>query len=225
MITLAEVKKYYGARCALDIPALTIMPGERLALIGPNGAGKSTLLRLIAGVIQPEEGVVRLDGIARGEIGYLPQKPYGFDLSVLKNVELALDGENDVKARALDALERVGLKHLAKARGSRLSGGETQRMALARIIAKKRKLLLLDEPTAGADIRAVDRLERALEAYLDESGCALVFSSHAPAQAQRLSTRTIALDGGVISEQGETDQVLKNPQSEATRLFLRHWNL
>lgn len=225
MITLANVKKYYGARCALNIPALTIMPGERLALIGPNGAGKSTLLRLIAGVIHPEEGVVRLEGIAHGEIGYLPQKPYGFDLSVQKNVELALDGETDAKQRALEALERVGLSHLAKARGSRLSGGETQRMALARIISKKRKLLLLDEPTAGADIRAVDLLERTLEAYLEETGCALVFSSHAPAQALRLSKHTIALDDGVISEQGETERVLKSPQSEATRLFLRHWNI
>ena len=225
MIALTGVKKYYSARCAIDIPALTIEPGGRLALIGPNGAGKSTLLRLIAGVIRPEEGVIRLDGIARGEIGYLPQKPYGFDLSVQKNVELALDGEQDAKKLALYALERVGLAHLAKARGSRLSGGETQRMALARVIARKRKLLLLDEPTAGADIRAVDRLERTLGDYLEESGCTLVFSSHAPAQALRLSTRTVALDGGIISEQAETERVLRQPQTEATRLFLRHWNL
>jgi ABC-type sulfate/molybdate transport systems ATPase subunit len=146
-------------------------------------------------------------------------------LSVQKNVELALSGERDAKTRAREALARVGLLHMASARGSRLSGGETQRMALARVIAKRRTLLLLDEPTASADIRAIDHMERALADYLEQTGCTLVFSSHAPAQALRLSTRVVALDTGTISEQGETERVLRAPQSEPTRLFLRHWNL
>jgi ABC-type sulfate/molybdate transport systems ATPase subunit len=225
MIELVKVKKFYGARCALDVPALSIKPGERLALIGPNGSGKSTLLRLIAGVIRPEEGVIRLDGISRGEIAYLPQKPYGFDLSVRKNVELALDGAEDAKERACAALELVGLSHLQKESGSRLSGGETQRMALARVIARPRKVLLLDEPTASADIRAIDQMERVLADYLERTGCALVFSSHAPAQAMRLSTRVAALDDGTISELGRTEQVLRDPKAESTRLFLRYWNI
>lgn len=225
MIELQGVKKFYDARCVLDIPALTIARGERLALIGPNGSGKSTLLRLLAGTIRADEGTVLADATGRGAVGYLPQKPYGFDLSVQKNVELALNGAPDAKARAREALERVGLLHLAKARGSRLSGGETQRMALARIIAKERTLILLDEPTASADIRAVDHMERALTDYLERTSCTLVFSSHAPTQAMRLSTRVVALDDGRISEQGETGRVLRAPQEESTRLFLRHWNI
>ncbi len=225
MIKLTRVKKFYGARCALDIPALAVGTGERLAVIGPNGSGKSTFLRLLAGVISPDEGEIRLDGLTRGQIGYLPQKPYGFDLSVQKNVELALGGEKDAKELARDALEQVGLPHLTKARGSRLSGGETQRMALARIIACPRQLLLLDEPTASADIRAIDRMERVLEDYQARTGCTLIFSSHAPAQALRLSTRVVVLDGGTVSEQGETKRVLRAPQSEPARLFLRHWNM
>lgn len=225
MIEFRQVKKFYCARCALDISALSIDAGEKLALIGPNGSGKSTLLRLLAGTIRPDEGTVRLNGLTRGEIGYLPQKPYAFDLSVLKNVELALAGDKEKTNHAKNALERVGLLHLAGARASRLSGGEAQRMALARVIARPRRLLLLDEPTASADISAIEQIERTLEDYAAETGCALVFSSHAPAQALRLSSRTLALDAGKIGELGETAGVLRRPQAESTKQFLLHWNI
>ncbi len=225
MIELVNVQKRYGARVALDIPAFKINAGERLAVIGPNGSGKSTLLRLFAGVLAPDGGTIDRGNLSRGDIGYLPQKPYAFDMSVLKNVELALEGERDKTRLAQEALERVGLLHLCKARANRLSGGETQRMALARVLAKSRKLLLLDEPTASADIQAIELIERAILDYVDQTGCALVFSSHAPSQAMRLSTRVLALDGGKIGELGETAQVLQNPQAESTRAFLKSWKL
>lgn len=225
MMELVNVQKRYSARVALDIPALTIEPGERLAVIGPNGSGKSTLLRLLAGVLAPDTGTVQTGNFSRGDIGYLPQHPYAFDMSVQKNVELALAGEADKTKIAQAALERVGLLHLAKARANRLSGGETQRMALARVLAKPRKLLLLDEPTASADIAAIEQIERAILDYVAQTGCTLVFSSHAPSQAMRLSTRVLALDGGRIGELGETAQVLQNPQAESTRAFLKSWRL
>lgn len=225
MIHLCNVEKRYGAKIALAIPDLTIEDGERIALIGPNGSGKSTLLRLLAGVIEPDAGANRNGGLSRGEVGYLPQQPYAFDLSVQQNVELALEGEKNRSILARDALERVGLLHLAKARANRLSGGETQRMALARVLARKRKLLLLDEPTASADIQAIERIECAILDYAGETGCTLVFSSHAPSQAMRLSTRVIALDGGAIGEQGDTAAVLNDPQAESTKAFLRSWRL
>ncbi|MEZ4508678.1 MAG: ATP-binding cassette domain-containing protein [Eubacteriales bacterium] len=93
MIELVNVQKRYGARIALDLPLLTIDAGERLAVIGPNGTGKSTLIRLLAGVLAPDAGTVQTGNLPRGEIGYLPQQPYAFDLSVQKNVELALAEE------------------------------------------------------------------------------------------------------------------------------------
>ena len=223
MIEIRDLKQFYDERCVLDIPALQIKRGESLALIGPNGCGKTTLIRLLAGTLAPDRGVVSTGNLPRGAIGYLPQKPYAFDLSVLRNVELALTGEQKSRQLALEALERVGLAHLRHARGNRLSGGELQRMALARLLAKPRSLLLLDEPTASADILATDQIERALEAFRAESGCALVFSSHAPSQAQRLSTRVLALNGGRIGELGETDAVLQHPKEESTRAFLAHW--
>ena len=225
MIHLCNVEKRYGAKIALAIPDLTIVDGERIALIGPNGSGKSTLLRLLAGVIEPDAGANRKGGLSRGEIGYLPQQPYAFDLSVQQNVELALEGEKDRSMHAQDALERVGMLHLAKARANRLSGGETQRMAIARVLAQPRKLLLLDEPTASADIQAIDQIERAIRDYAEQTRCTVIFSTHMPSQAMRLSTRVLALDGGNIGELGETRQVLQEPQAESTQAFLKNWKL
>ena len=223
MIALTGVKKRYDARCVLDIPSLKIAKGERIALIGPNGSGKSTLLRLIAGTLQANEGTISLSEIERKDIAYLPQKPYAFDLSVEQNLLLAPGGLPDQHKLALEVLERVGLLHLCSARGSRLSGGEMQRLALARVIARPHRLLLLDEPTASADIQAVECMERLLMDYAAENSCTLLFSSHAPSQALRLSTRTIVLTDGCIVEDGETRQVLHDPQEPATKLFLQHW--
>ena len=225
MIELSQIQKRYGSRVALELPELTIPVGEKLAFIGPNGSGKSTLLRLLAGVIHAEQGVISLGELGRAEIGYLPQHPYAFDMSVQKNVELALAGEPEKAKLAQAALERVGLSHLTKARANRLSGGETQRMALARVLAKPRKLLLLDEPTASADIRAIDQIERAIFDFVELTKCTLVFSTHMPSQAMRLSTHVLALNDGTIGERGETAQVLQSPQAESTKEFLKNWKL
>ena len=225
MMELVNLQKRYGARVALNLSALSIREGERVALIGPNGSGKSTLLRLLAGIIRADQGSISLGGLSRTQIGYLPQHPYAFDLSVQKNVELALAGEAEKAMLAQAALERVGLLHLAKARANRLSGGETQRMALARVLAWPRKLLLLDEPTASADIQAIDLIQRAILEYVEQTYCTLILSTHMPSQAMRLSTRVLALDGGNIGELGETEQVLQSPQAESTQAFLKNWKL
>lgn len=225
MIELLGIQKSYGERLALDIPTFSFDDGGRYVLVGPNGSGKTTLLRILAGTLRPDAGSIRYGDVKKSEIGYLPQKPYAFDRSVLENVLLALGSGAEAKKSALAALERVGLGHLARARGNRLSGGETQRMALARLIAKPYKVLLLDEPTAAADIQANDLMERALLEYAEKTGCTLIVSSHAPSQAMRLGHTVLALEGGRISEFGSAEQVLQNPQQESTREFLRHWRI
>ena len=225
MIELLGIQKSYGERLALDVPAFSFEVGGRYALVGPNGSGKTTLLRILAGTIKQDTGSIRYGDVKKNEVGYLPQKPYAFDRSVLENVLLALEPGPEAKKSALAALELVGLGHLARAGGNHLSGGETQRMALARLIAKPHKVLLLDEPTAAADIQANDLMERALLAYAEKTGCTLIVSSHAPSQAMRLGQTVLALEGGRIGEFGSAEQVLQNPQKESTREFLRHWRI
>ena len=224
MIDVPALQKTYGGRTVLDVPPLSLVPGERYALLGQNGSGKSTLLKLLSGTLTPDSGAAPTYGIARREIGYLPQSPYAFDLTVLQNVMLPLSGAADARARAEAAIAQLGLTPLLHARGSRLSGGEAQRMALARLLVRPWKLLLLDEPTSSADVLATDLAVRALLAYHTETRCTLLFSSHAPSLARRLGTQAIVLDEGRVAEAGPAADVLSAPRSPAGRALLAYWS-
>lgn len=223
MIELRDISKSYAGRTVLNIPHLIFEPEKRYALIGVNGCGKTTLLRILAGVLKPDTGQVTQ--LPPDNMGYMPQSPYAFSFSVLKNVAIALGQSTGKNQQVLAALKAVGVDHLQHARGSQLSGGETQRMALARMIVKRRSLILLDEPTASADIRGTDKIEKALLDYTTSCNCTLILSTHSPAQALRLVNEVIFLDQGEVVEQGDVQRVLKNPQHEITRSFLDHWKL
>lgn len=225
MIELSNVKKQYRGRTVLDIGALTFRQGGRYAVIGPNGSGKTTLLRILAGALAADEGTITMPESLRVDMGYMPQHPYAFDFSVRRNVQIAFKDQKAGRQPALAALRKVGMESLAAVKGNRLSGGETQRMALARMIAKPRGLLLLDEPTSATDIAGNDLIENALADYYSETGCTLIFATHSPAQAQTLAGQILMLDGGVVVEAGPADQVLLAPQSAITQAFLRHWQL
>ena len=221
--------KTYGSLRVLDIEELSLPKGALVALIGPNGSGKSTLLRLLAGTLAPDAGQILYSEPLSGEdIAYMPQKTYAFRFSVLKNVLLALEGIDKPEAqhRAQEALSQVGLTELAqRRRANTLSGGETQRMAFARMIVRQRKLLLLDEPTSATDIVGNDLVEAALKRFAAQSGCTVLFSTHSPAQAMRLADRVIALHEGHIAEQGPARELLSTPQNADVALFLQHWRL
>ena len=223
MIALQDVLVQYEERVILDIPELHFAEGKRYGLIGENGSGKTTLLRLLAGTLLPTRGQVTR--MAADGMGYMPQTPYAFSFSVLRNVEMALDGEAEREVAAREALRLVGMDGLAHASGSKLSGGEAQRMAFARMIAKPRRLLLLDEPTSSTDIKGTDLIEATLLSYLQSNACTLIFSTHSPAQALRLAEEVIFLDQGRIVEQGLAESVLETPQNERTQLFLAHWRI
>ena len=225
MISIANIKKDYQGRRVLDIDALSFDLGKKYALLGTNGCGKSTLLKIMAGVIKPTEGTVRISFSGSKAVGYLPQTPYGFSFSVLKNILIALDKGPESKKMAEAAIAAVGLSDLSAADASRLSGGETQRMAFARIIALGRKLLLLDEPTAATDLSGVDLMEASLQDYCRAHECTVIFSTHSPAQALRLADEIIFLHQGTIVERGAAKQLLNDPQSEVAQDFLKHWKL
>ena len=226
MIKFEAVKKYYGDRLVLDIPELTLQPGKRYALIGPNGSGKSTLLKLISGALNADEGSILIADEHKKRIGYMPQRPYAYSFSVLKNVAIAVRGKNPAaKELAKTALQNVGMSTLLKARGNTLSGGEAQRMAFARMIVEDRPLILLDEPTSSLDIPGTLLVEQAFDAYCKRTGCTVIFATHALSQAERMADEVIFMSHGQVVTCGPVQEVLRAPQDARTASFIRFWQL
>jgi len=224
------LEKKYGKRTVLDVDALELESGRSYALVGPNGSGKSTLCKLLSGVVDQTSGRVDVEGGRSRDdlaVGYMPQKSFVFGFSVHRNVAMALKGRNlsreEIDSRVMRALEEVGMASFAGERGGGLSGGEAQRVALARMLVKDLDVLLLDEPTASMDITGTLLVEEALARYRERTGCLLVTATHAPSQARRISERTVMLSGGRIVESGETEAVLSHPTSEEGRAFLSYW--
>lgn len=221
VIELSQVRVQYSGRTVLSIPELKLPAGRRYGLIGENGSGKSTLLKVLAQLLIPDSGTIK--GISLEDMGYLPQSPYIFSFNVLKNVTMALDGQNNADKKALCALESVGMQKHLRQRGDRLSGGEAQRVALARLLAKDHKVLMLDEPSSATDIRGMDSIERVLLDYWQRTKCTLIFSTHSPAQALRLAEVVLYLENGEVVECGDAKKVLTAPDQQKTQAFLNHW--
>ena len=221
MIEIADLRVVMADRTILDLPRLEIHAGRRYGLIGENGSGKTTLLRVLAGTLLPDAGNIR--GLDPRTMGYLPQSPYVFSFNVLRNVVLALQESPTAEKDALAALEKVGMASFTRHRADRLSGGEAQRVALARLLAKAHQVLLLDEPSSATDIRGMDAIEQVLLDYWESNACTLVFSTHSPAQALRLAQEVIYLEDGQIVEMGSADELLRSPKHPKTRAFLNHW--
>jgi tungstate transport system ATP-binding protein len=198
-VKLKSVALRYGPVAALQGVDLRIAPGERVALIGANGSGKSSLLRVLHGLLRPSAGSVLHDGSLRQAMVF--QRPFALRASSLTNVALALwlRGTPWRQARldAMLALGRVGLGAVALRNARTLSGGQLQRLALARAWALKPHVLLLDEPTASLDPHAKREVE-ALMADFAASGMTLVFASHNLGQVKRLATRVVYLEQGRV---------------------------
>ena len=223
VVSLRNVRHRRGGHDVLAIDQLDLKAGERLAVLGPNGAGKTTLLRLLAGLDAPTAGRVEMDGEAiaeaevdlRRRIGYATQRPGLLSTSVIRNVELplrwrGLDGARR-RTAALAALERLNVAELAERKALSLSGGEAQRVSLARALAIEPALLLLDEPAAGLDAEArrafLDDLERAL----GDRATTVVHVSHRADEALRLADRVAVLTDGIIRQLGGPTSVLRQP--------------
>lgn len=212
--------------------AFTVAPGETVALLGPNGAGKSTVLAVAAGLIRPDRGEITLDGrpltSAGGsgrhawvaphdrEIALLAQDPLLFPhLSVLDNVEFAPRARgvarSQAHATARHWLDQVGVAELADRKPSQVSGGQAQRVAVARALAADPRLLLLDEPMAALDVAVTPALRQTLRSVLAERSVILV--THDALDALLLADTVIVLDRGRIVEQGPAAEVLTRPRS------------
>ena len=226
-IILKKITKKYGCRIVLDIPSLNLQQGKIYALLGPNGSGKSTLLRLIAGIETPDSGEILYDGdisFPSGEVAYQPQNPYVFDFTVKKNILLGMGTRPCNETEVEQTLERLDMKDFIMTRSTRLSGGEVQRIVLARTLSRNSKVVLLDEPTSAEDIRGSYLIENFMRETCDRKGPAIIFSTHAPSQALRIADEVIFLWKGKIVEQGKSEDVLRRPKSEEVCSFLRYWN-
>lgn len=213
---IAAFTKTYEGRRVLDFPGLELQPGLIYALIGANGSGKSTFAKILAGVLPADKKGRYSDALS---VGYMPQKNYAFKLSTVSNI--MLNGSDSARAEQL--MERLQLKHLEKKRGNRLSGGETARMALARLMMKSYELVILDEPTAAMDMETSSLSEEMIVDYVKETGCTLLLVTHSLQQAKRIADRVLYFHKGQLMEQGEKDALLYNPQKPETRQFLEFY--
>ena len=211
-------KKYDGNH-ALDFPETELIPGKIYAVIGANGSGKSTFAKGLAGVISPDQ---KKDILEKGiSVGYMPQKSYGFGMSVEKNI--ALGGKDEKRAKHL--MQMLQLEHLAKKKANRLSGGETARMALARVLMKRFDLVVLDEPTAAMDVETTFLAEKLIMDYCMENGCTMILVTHSLSQAKRVADEVMFFHEGKLVEAGEKEQVLENPVKEETKRFLEFYGI
>ena len=212
----APFSKTYGGRTVLTLPALELPEGQITAVIGPNGSGKSTLARLLAGVERPDGRAAVLPGVS---VGYMPQKSFAFRMRTEKNI--LLNGSDAKRAAAL--MDALGLGALARQSAKKLSGGETARMALCRLLMGRYDLLILDEPTAAMDMESTRAAEELLRETCAAQGCAVLLITHSVRQARRLAENVIVLHQGALVEQGECAQVLTAPREEQTRKFLEFY--
>lgn len=217
------LQKTYEGRCVLDFSGLELERGKVYAIIGANGSGKSTLGRILAGLETADGKTAPLD--AKVNVGYMLQKNYAFQLTVLENVMLNGKKDGQKKQKAAGLLEAVGLKHLAAEKAQRLSGGETARMAVARILMGEYDLLILDEPTAAMDVAATLKIEQLIVDYCRQKNCIVIVITHALKQAMRIADIALYMQEGKLVEYGTATEVLTTPQTQETKRFIDFYSL
>ena len=224
-IVCTDVAVERGASRLLGGIDLTIARGACTLILGANGAGKSTLLRLLHGLLAPTAGTIAWGGIAQRPRGQAMvfQRAVLLRRSAAANIRYALElakiGATEADARIDDALAEVGLRHLGHRSARTLSGGEQQRLALARAWALRPEVLFLDEPTASLDpkaARAVEDIVRGIHAR----GTTIVMSTHNLAQAKRLADDIVFLHEGRLTEQSPTPTFFQSPRTAEAVAFL-----
>ena len=234
LYSLQKVTKAYNGRTVLDIDELQIQPGEVLGLVGPSGAGKSTLLRLLNFLERPTSGRLTFHDQTlqngtemplemRRRVTTVFQRPMLLNRTVWENVAfgLQLRGQRDTRELIQATLEQVGLAELAGQRARTLSGGEAQRVVLARAMVLKPEVLLLDEPTANLDPYNVGQIEEIARQLNQQQGVTLVLVTHNVFQAHRLATRVGFMLEGRLVETAATEQFFTHPADPRTSAFVR----
>jgi tungstate transport system ATP-binding protein len=212
---LNNLKKIYGKRTVLDLPHLLVEAGRIVGLLGPNGAGKTTLLEIFAFLSGPTFGEVWFQGkkvdyvnnklrSLRRRVVMVQQQPIMFTVTVEKNLEFPLHIRKIPKQRREkiinELLDLVGMGEFKHARAHNLSGGETQRIAIARSLASSPEVILFDEPTASVDVEHQIAIERILREINQEKGISVIFTTHDMNQAARLADEIVFLFEGRLAQ-------------------------
>lgn len=230
LIKLRNVSVNYGSREVLSRISLTLNPGKILTLIGPNGAGKSTLVNVVLGLTKPSQGSVTRAPFLK--IGYVPQKlqlDKTFPLTVERFMALRAGTKSSDIA---PALERSGVQHLLKMPMQKLSGGETQRVLLARALLNHPQLLVLDEPTQGVDVNGQVALYCLIEQLRNEFNCAVLMVSHDLHLVMAKTDEVLCLNQhvccsgapSVVSTHPEFVAMFGKHQAEQLAIYTHHHN-
>lgn len=236
LIEINNLQKSFGDLKVLKDINISIEEGEVVVLIGPSGSGKSTLLRCINLLETPTGGEIVYDGTNimqkkfnkmkyRQKVGMCFQRFNLFPfMSVLDNVtyapiHLLKQSKERAKERAIQLLEKVGLKEKANVYPETLSGGQQQRVAIARTLAMNPQVILFDEPTSALDPELVGEVLKVMR-ELANDGMTMVVVTHEMGFAHDVANRVIFMDGGYVVEDGSPNEIFNNPKSERTRTFL-----
>ncbi|MEK3770383.1 ABC transporter ATP-binding protein [Paenibacillus sp. FSL R5-0887] len=215
LLQVKNLRKSYGAHISVNDISFEIEKERCVALLGPNGAGKTTTLRMLAGLLEPTSGMISFEGSRPGAeyrrgLGYVPQSPafYGWMTGheyVVFAAKLSGMGTKDASSRALESLERVGLKGDARRRIGGYSGGMKQRLGLAQALVHRPRLLLLDEPVSALDPIGRREVMGLLREIREET--TVVFSTHVLHDAEEICDDIILMNQGLIAEKGSLSQL------------------
>ena len=234
VLECTKVTKYFGVGCAVDSVSLTLESGRILALVGPSGCGKTTLLRLMAGFEAPDEGSIALDGRAVvGPATWVPPEArrvgmvfqdYALfpHMTVVGNVGFGLKGwdQSGRAQRVGEVLELVGMTHMAQRYPHQLSGGEQQRVALARSLAPHPLVLLLDEPFSNLDPQLRLRVREEVKEILRTIGATVVFVTHDREEALFMGDVIAVMNAGRLEQVDHPEEVFHKPKSNFVAHFL-----
>ncbi len=235
-ISVRNLKKAFDDNVVLNGIDMDVKAGEVVCIIGPSGSGKSTFLRCLNALEEATEGTIYVNdfcitdpkvdiNLARRNIGMVFQQFNLFPhMTVLKNITFApralnILSKKEAKEKACELLRRVGLENKADVYPNTLSGGQLQRVAIARSLAMSPNVMLFDEPTSALDPEMVGEVLNVMKALADE-GMTMVIVSHEMGFAREVADRVIFIDDGIIIEENTAAELFANPQNERTKNFL-----
>lgn len=233
---LHKLIKRYGEREVLNIDELTIPGGQIYMILGPNGSGKSTLLRIMALLLKNDAGALEVLGEQvnwnkkqllklRRQMSMVTQTSFMFQGSVSYNVAYGLRARKlkakDIQKRVDEVLGMVGMTPYRDADARTLSGGERQKVAIARALAVNPHVLFLDEPTSNIDIASAKEIEKYIRQINEVEGVTVIMVTHNLFQARRLADEVLFLSDGMIIEQGAGQALFEHPTDHRTAAFLR----